>query len=299
MLTIGAVERDTGIGRDTLRIWERRYGFPMPERNAKGERMYSDEQLKILQIIKRLLDQGMRPGKVVGLTESELNNIVQELQSAQSEEPANQEHLNELLDCVTEHNSQRLWVLLEQTLIQQGMKVFVIETIAPLIHMVGDKWASGELQVFEEHFLSRQLTLFLDSVISKMPVNAQSELVLLATLPGESHSLGILMLEGLLRERGMMVINLGTEIPMDQLTRAAEQFQANSIFLSFSGAYNSNGLRKELLELAERLPDTISIYVGGAGVKRMRKMPEQIVFKNRLHDVATLDFCDPLEKRFL
>ena len=32
MFPIGAVERDTGIGRDTLRIWERRYGFPVPER---------------------------------------------------------------------------------------------------------------------------------------------------------------------------------------------------------------------------------------------------------------------------
>ena len=44
LFAIGTVERDTGIGRDTLRIWERRYGFPTPERNDKGERVFSAEQ---------------------------------------------------------------------------------------------------------------------------------------------------------------------------------------------------------------------------------------------------------------
>ena len=66
---IGVVERDTGIGRDTLRIWERRYGFPKPVRNEKGERIYSESQLRRLQRIRRLLDQGMRPGKVLPLSE--------------------------------------------------------------------------------------------------------------------------------------------------------------------------------------------------------------------------------------
>lgn len=289
MFPIGAVERDTGIGRDTLRIWERRYGFPVPERNLKGERVYSDIQIRNLQLIKRLLDQGMRPGKIVGLKETELNTIAQEIHSEQTEEPTNQDRLNELIECVACHNAQRLWELLEQTLIQQGMKVFVIETVAPLIFMIGEKWSRGELKIFEEHFLTRQLTQFLDSLISKMPVNSNSNQVLLATLPGEPHSLGILMLEGLLRDRGVVVINLGAEVPMDQLTQATERYQVKSIFLSFSGAYNSNGLRNELIDLAERLPDTISIYVGGAGVKRMRKMPGKIIFKNRLQDIAALD----------
>jgi DNA-binding transcriptional MerR regulator len=38
--SIAAVERDTGIGKDTLRVWERRYGFPQPGRDSFGERSY-------------------------------------------------------------------------------------------------------------------------------------------------------------------------------------------------------------------------------------------------------------------
>ena len=65
--TISQVERDTGIAKDTLRIWERRYGFPLPERDEKGERLYPDEQVRRLITIRKLLDHGMRPNKVVPL----------------------------------------------------------------------------------------------------------------------------------------------------------------------------------------------------------------------------------------
>lgn len=289
MFPIGAVEKDTGIARDTLRIWERRYGFPVPERNTKGERIYSKQQVRLLQFIKRLLDQGIRPGKVVGLDESELNTIAEELLPLEKIEPVNQSCLTQLIDCVANHDSKRLWELLDQTLIHQGLKNFIIDTIAPLIHIVGEKWARGEMRIFEEHFVTRQLTLFLDSVISKIPLTPSSKTVLLATLPGESHSLGLLMLESLLRDHGSMVVNLGTEMPMEQLTLATEQYQAQAVFLSFSGAYNSNGIRTELLDLAERLPEHVSIYVGGAGVKRMRKLPKQIIIKNQLQDIAEFD----------
>ena len=65
--TIAEVERETGLAKDTLRVWERRYGFPTPERDAQGERRYDEAQVQRLRWIKRLLDQGHRPGQVVAL----------------------------------------------------------------------------------------------------------------------------------------------------------------------------------------------------------------------------------------
>ena len=66
-LSIAAVERDTGLSKDTLRVWERRYGFPLPLRDAIGERAYALDQVERLRIVKRLLDAGHRPGRVVAL----------------------------------------------------------------------------------------------------------------------------------------------------------------------------------------------------------------------------------------
>ena len=73
MLNITAVERDTRIGKDALRVWERRYGFPQPERDTNGERLYPPEQVERLRIIKRLLDAGHRPGRVGALELAQLH----------------------------------------------------------------------------------------------------------------------------------------------------------------------------------------------------------------------------------
>jgi MerR family transcriptional regulator, light-induced transcriptional regulator len=66
LLSISAVERETGLSKDTLRAWERRYGFPTPLRDAKGDRRYSMQQVERLRKIKRLVDHGFRPSKVIG-----------------------------------------------------------------------------------------------------------------------------------------------------------------------------------------------------------------------------------------
>ena len=63
---IAAVERETGINKETLRVWERRYGFPTPWRDATGERLYPPEQVHKLRLVRRLMDAGHRPGRVVG-----------------------------------------------------------------------------------------------------------------------------------------------------------------------------------------------------------------------------------------
>ena len=69
---IGVIERDTGIGRDTLRVWECRYGFSKPVRNEKGERIHPEIQLRRRPRKRRLLDRGIRPGKLLSFTGSNL-----------------------------------------------------------------------------------------------------------------------------------------------------------------------------------------------------------------------------------
>jgi hypothetical protein len=64
-LTIAAVERDVGVSKDVLRVWERRYGFPVPDRDPRGERLYPAGQVLRLRLIKRLMDLGHRPGRLM------------------------------------------------------------------------------------------------------------------------------------------------------------------------------------------------------------------------------------------
>jgi len=46
---IGDVVERTGVAEGTLRMWERRYGFPMPARLASGHRRYSDRDIELIQ----------------------------------------------------------------------------------------------------------------------------------------------------------------------------------------------------------------------------------------------------------
>ena len=136
--SIAAVERDTGIGKDTLRIWERRYGFPQPGRDAYGERSYSLDQVEKLRAIKRLLDQGHRPGRIVALPIEAL----QRLSQGQSSTPQKMAisttapELRDFMACILGHDAEGLRRKLHQAVAAMGHFRFVTELVAPLNGMV-------------------------------------------------------------------------------------------------------------------------------------------------------------------
>ena len=271
LYSIGVVERDTGIGRDTLRVWERRYGFPEPVRSEKGERKYSEKQLRQLQRIRRLLDQGMRPGKLLPLGEEGLDELEASLQS---EHPVPLEKtVSELIEAIHSADAELLESLLQRQYQQLGMQGFILNTVVPLLNTVGEFWARGKLQIYQEHFLSQQLIRFLNTEIAKLQRHARKPQVLLATLPGEEHTLGLLMVAAMLSSHGVSTINIGAEVPMDQIGHAVEQFKADIVGITFSGAYQYKNIRPHLIELRELIPDDIEIWTGGEGVRRLRKLP--------------------------
>ena len=271
-LSIGAVERDSGIARDTLRIWERRYGFPEPLRNDKGERMYPEGQLRRLQRIRRLLDQGFRPGKVVLLNDADLDLLEAELYPDDS----TNESIEHIMHVLQSSDGSELEETLSQIYQQQGMEAFVTETVIPLLYTVGERWAKGKLQIFEEHLMSEVLTRFLNREISDLQRNTSKPRVLLATLPGEEHTLGLLMFAALLSARNINVTNLGGEVPLDQIVLAVDRLNADVLGLTFSAAYKYENIRSNLNELRDSIPEKVDLWLGGEGVKRMRKLPRGV-----------------------
>jgi DNA-binding transcriptional MerR regulator len=271
---IGVVERDTGIGRDTLRVWERRYGFPNPVRNEKGERIYPEKQLRHLQRIRRLLDQGLRPGKVLPLGEDGLHELEARLLPEQGQDL--DETVAAVLEAMHSADADRLETILHKQYANQGMQAFILETVVPLLSVVGQQWAGGKLQIYQEHFLSQQLIRFLNAEIAIMQRRARKPVVLLATLPGEEHTLGLLMVAAMLSSHGLSLINIGGEVPMDQIVAAVEQFRADVVGLTFSGAYQYKNIRLHLTELRELLPEDVEIWTGGEGVRRLRKLPNGV-----------------------
>ena len=75
------IERVTGFGKDQLRKWRQRFGFPLLESTVNGKSAYSSQTVDKLLLIKRLLEAGFRLGQVVGMTTPGLENLLLGLES--------------------------------------------------------------------------------------------------------------------------------------------------------------------------------------------------------------------------
>ena len=124
--------------------------------------------------------------------------------------------------------------------------------------------------------------MFLNTKIARLQKNAKGPVVLLATLPGEEHSLGLLMVAAMLSSNGISTINLGSEVPMDQVVGAVTQFGADIVGITFSGAYQYKNIRPHLQELREMINEDVEIWVGGEGARRLRKLPNGVTKINSL-----------------
>lgn len=261
-LPIGSVERDTGLSKDTLRIWERRYGFPTPLRDANGERSYPPEQVEKLRTIKNLMDRGLRPGKIISLDLAELLALADTHTDAGR--APNSEHVEAVLSLIRAHQVDKVRHELSQIMVRQGAYRFLVDTVAPLNIAIGDAWVRGELEVFEEHLYTEVIQGLLRTAIASMPRAGTSPRVLLTTLPNEPHILGLLMAEIMFALDGATSVSLGTQTPMRDIIRAAASQNADIVALSFSGAYPSSQVGDALADLRARLPATIELWAGGA-----------------------------------
>jgi MerR family transcriptional regulator, light-induced transcriptional regulator len=271
LASIGTVERDTGLSKDILRVWERRYGFPTPTRGVKGERVYPPDQLEKLRVIRRLIDSGLRPGDVVAQSMDELSARIRALPESTRRPDGESLVADEALRLLTQHNVTELRQLLLHALMRLGLQRFLTEVVTPLNESIGNAWLEGRLQIFEEHLYAEQMQHLLRQAIGSMAHAGQGPRVLLTTLPGEQHKLGLLMAEACLSAEGAQCISLGTQTPVWDIVEAARAHRVDIVGLSFSQAMAVNAAREGLVDLRKRLPRNIELWAGGKLWARTRK----------------------------
>lgn len=283
--SIATVERDTGLSKDTLRVWERRYGFPRPLRDDNGERVYPADQLEKLRVIRRLMDSGVRPGQVVAEPLAALNARLQALPQCAQRSVAAAPAAVEALRLLKSHQVAELRRLLTHALVQMGLQRFVVEVVAPLNEWVGNAWIDGGIQIFEEHLYAEQIQQLLRQAIGALTQTEQGPRVLLTTLPGEQHKLGLLMAEACLAAEGAHCISLGVETPALDIAQAARVHRVDIVGLSFSAAMPVNVARSGLADLRERLDRKVALWAGGSVWERTRKATPGVTIVVSLADI--------------
>lgn len=267
---ISAVERETGLSKDVLRVWERRYGFPKPARDDNGERQYTLAETAKLRAIKRLMDVGVRPGKIIGLSLGELSAL------ADSRVPVRRDVASpsierDIVALLLMHDATVLQQSLAQWLMREGLQRFVVDTLSQLNRVVGEAWMRGELRVFEEHLYTEQVQATLRAAINAFARHAGHPRVLLTTLPSEQHGLGLLMVEAALVTEGAQCISLGPQTPVDDVRLAAIAHAIDIVALSFSPAFPVRQAADSLARLRRHLPASMALWAGGDMARRVRK----------------------------
>ena len=272
LLPIAAVERETGLGKDTLRAWERRYGFPVPQRDASGVRGYPRTLVDRLALIRRALLAGQRPGRLLAMAPAELDAVLAGLAPTpalrlRAGAPGAAETLAvaDGVEALRTGGAEALRHWLTLGLARTGLASFVVDAIAPLTVAVGEAWMDGRIAVHEEHLCSEAVQAVLRSAL--VPFQAGLEMraprMLLTTLPGEAHGLGLLMAEALMTLQACRCLSLGTQTPVADIVAAAAAHRVDVVALSFSENLAPAQALPALAELRARLPATVEIWAGG------------------------------------
>lgn len=282
-LPINAVERETGVSKELLRMWERRYGFPIPERDAQGDRIYPMSQVAKLRLLRRLIDFGFRPGKIILLDTPELERLLKSQGKATFDSSPELEV--ELLNTLKSGDLNQLRDYLSHQLTKMGLQSFVLDFLQYANFIVGDAWMRGLLEVHEEHLFTEQVQSLMRLAISNLRDATQAPRVLLATPPEETHTLGILMVEAILRLENVDAVCYGAQMPVRDVAQAVVRHKMHIVAISFSASYPTSKAIEYLEELRFRLPLTVEIWGGGASLRSTRKSVEAVKF---FHDLPSI-----------
>ena len=268
-LSIGALSRATGIPPETLRTWEQRYGFPVPERKPSGHRVYPVASVPRLRRIAEALARGHRAREAVSASENALNTLLTVGPVATVARPSSTQtedaDVVDLLRCVETFDAEQLTRSLLRDWKRMSPLEFLCSRIAPLVYAVGEEWAAARLEIRHERFLSERVGDLLRSLRLPLEEKAKGPLVVCASLPGEEHGLGLQMVALLLTEVGCRILFLGTEVPPTQVASLTRDLNARAVAVSVSIANRGDPMNGQIMFLRSLLHRRVTLLVGGDG----------------------------------
>lgn len=263
LLSIGDICSETGLSADVIRVWERRYGFPVPVRLASGHRRYRREDLHRLRLMAEAVAQGHRPSVVTRSGEAALKRMLV---------PAANPLVETLFASVMAMDTDGMRRQLRTALADLGWKPFLQQVVSPLLDRVGMAWADGSIGIHHEHLVTEVMEDFLRELRLECRTLPSRGRVLLCTLPGERHRLGLLMAALAYASQGTRTELLGVDLPVASIAQAARTLNVDRVAVGLSVQSSGETTRKLLMDLKERLPEGCRLIVGGQGSMRTRRI---------------------------
>lgn len=260
--TIAAVSKLTGISCHALRVWERRYGYPVPHRAPSGHRRYDAEQVRVLRRLASLARQGGTVGDLIGALQEGRLDLPEEVPVA-GDAPAGATSAARVVDLLVAGNLAGADAAYEGMAEGLSPPELITLLLEPALIDTGERWFRGECDVFQERcasgFLRRRLDGLLDAARHENPRPRHTAVV--GTMQGDRHEGGVLILALLLEREGWRALPLGVDLPAREYEKAVDRWRPDALALSFVLSRNINKRFQELSRIRG-----VPIFVGGRSI---------------------------------
>lgn len=294
--TIKAVAQATGVTVETLRAWERRYEVVQPSRDGSGRRTYSATDVARLRLLRSATELGHTISRLAQLSDDDLAKLVAD--SGGHARPAiarGQTYVERALDATLHSDPAGVEEVLTSALALLPPNEVVNSVLVPLVREVGERWHQGQVSIAQEHMVTDIVKRLIISVSRGYLRSDQGPCLVLSTLSGERHELGILMCSWLAATRRFRTHYLGVDCPAAELARFALEVEARAVLVSLVMPENEVPALAQLGELATALAGRCEVWVGGFAARMVSAaeipagcilLPTGLEFEQRLDLLA-------------
>jgi DNA-binding transcriptional MerR regulator len=202
--TVGVVAERLGVPIATLRSWNQRYGVGPSDHNPGSHRLYSENDISIVERMHRLIGEGVSPRSAA---RAALDSVVPPRADT-----------DKLLATAFGLDSASAGRHVESHLRHYGVVETWDQLIRPVFSAIEARQADGEECIDVEHALSWAVT----RALQRLPLNqsAKSTSIILACTENETHTLALEALRAALGEAGHESLMLGADVPCAALLDA-------------------------------------------------------------------------------
>jgi DNA-binding transcriptional MerR regulator/methylmalonyl-CoA mutase cobalamin-binding subunit len=257
--TVGRTAQLTGVPRETLRKWEQRYGVVTPVRTEGNYRLYDDESVRRLSVMRDLVDSGWSPKEAARRV----------LQAPAPPAPSDDEApapLDELARCAEQFDLERVEEVLDEAFARSDLDAVVDDWLMPSLVRLGEAWQRGQVSIAGEHFISaavhRRLAYAFQQLSAAGP---DAPRVAVGLARGSRHELGVLAFAAVLRSQGVGVTYLGSDMPLEAWIETVRTLDPDAVVIGVPTIEDLPAVREVVAALASRG----LVLVGGAHQERV------------------------------
>lgn len=280
------VAQRTNLTAHVIRAWEKRYKAVVPHRSPKNRRLFCEDDVQRLRLLKKITEAGQNISQIAPLDLSELSGLARQGQMGAPKKRENSlrriqpmavdDHFKKCLSAVINLDSESLERSFDRAAIDLTRTALLSDIVVPLFEEIGNRWRSGALKILNEHMATSVTRNFLLNMLRATEVSSSAPKILIATTVGQWHDIGALAVALTAAENGWHPIYYGPNLPAEEIALGVQQNGARVLAISITHLFDQHPLIDELRKLRRYVGRDTALFIGGRIVGELIQILEEV-----------------------